>query len=386
MRNTAGKNADAARELGGQANIDVTDIDVTDDASVKDAFARALSKYGHIDVLINNAAVSGFGLTEAFSLNQVRAMFEVNFYGVLRTYQAVLPAMRKQKDGLIINITSGASGHTLPFMVPYLASKFSVESITEGIQDELKEFGIENVSIQPGVYPTEMTTGVKTGVNADLEAVAAEYGPGATEQFEALGKALFGKMAEFKMDPQTIADGILELVNMKKGSRPLRFPLDAIAQGTDKEFIEARAAIKTKWAAAYAGVAPVTAGTLLRQYLEFMSKGEPDKAFELFAEDAVIELPYLASLGGPSHWEGSAVLRDFLRNLPLRFKGFHFKDIQIHIDTPDQAFGEYRAEAISAKTGQPYKQHYMGRVVAENGKIKLLREALDMSQISAPNH
>lgn len=251
MRNTTGKNSAAAQELSAIKNIEVVDIDITDDASVTTAFEKVLSKHGKIDVLINNAAVSGFGLTEGYSLDQIRQMFEVNVYGVLRTYQAVLPSMRKEKNGLVINITTGASGHTLPFMVPYMASKFVVESITEGIQDELSDYGIENVSIQPGVYPTEMTNGSKAGINADKAEIIAAYGDAATEKFNALGGALFGKMAQFEMNPQTIADGILQLVEMKKGERPLRFPLDAIAQGTDKEFIQARADIKNKWLAAY---------------------------------------------------------------------------------------------------------------------------------------
>jgi NAD(P)-dependent dehydrogenase (short-subunit alcohol dehydrogenase family) len=251
MRGVNGRNGAAAKELSALSNIEVVEIDVTSDTSVKQAFEKVLTQYGHIDVLINNAAVAGYGLLEAYSIDQVKNMFEVNFYGVLRTYQAVLPSMRKAKDGLIINITSGASGHTLPFMIPYLASKFGVESITEGLQDELSEYGIENVSIQPGVYPTEMNNGSKAGVHADKADIIAEYGDTATQKFNAMGTALFSKMAEFKMDPQTIANGILELVNMKKGSRPLRFPLDAVAQGTDQEFIDARASIKTKWLAKY---------------------------------------------------------------------------------------------------------------------------------------
>jgi NAD(P)-dependent dehydrogenase (short-subunit alcohol dehydrogenase family) len=251
MRGVNGRNEAAAKELSALSNIEVVEIDVTSDTSVKEAFEKVLTKYGHIDVLINNAAVAGYGLLEGYSIDQVKNMFEVNFYGVLRTYQAVLPSMRKAKNGLIINITSGASGHTLPFMIPYLASKFGVESITEGLQDELSEYGIENVSIQPGVYPTEMNNGSKAGVHADKGDIIAEYGDTATQKFNAMGTALFSKMAQFKMDPQTIANGILELVEMKKGSRPLRFPLDAVAQGTDQEFIDARAAIKTKWLAKY---------------------------------------------------------------------------------------------------------------------------------------
>ncbi|MDB5115708.1 MAG: short-chain dehydrogenase [Mucilaginibacter sp.] len=253
MRGTSGKNEAVAAELNALPNINVVEIDVTDDTSVKNAFEQTLAKYGTINVLINNAGVAGFGLLEAYTIDQIRNLFEINFYGVVRTYQAVLPSMRQAKNGLIINITSGASGHTLPFMIPYLAAKFGVESITEGLQDELSEYGIENVSIQPGVYPTEMNTGVKTGFNADKPEIIAAYGDAATEKFNAIGGALFGKMAEFKMDPQTIADGILELVNMEKGSRPLRFPLDAIAQGTDKEFIQARADIKAKWLGKYSG-------------------------------------------------------------------------------------------------------------------------------------
>jgi NAD(P)-dependent dehydrogenase (short-subunit alcohol dehydrogenase family) len=251
MRCISGKNETVAKELGAIPNIDVVEIDVTDDSSVSTAFENVLEKYGKIDVLVNNAAVSGFGLLEAYSLDRIRQMFEVNFYGVIRTYQAVLPSMREHRSGLIINITSGASAHTSPFMVPYFASKFGVESITEGLQDELKQFNIENVSIQPGVYPTEMNTGEKNGVNADKPEIAERYDPVATEQFNAIGAALFGKMKEFNMNPQTIANGILELIQMKEGSRPLRFPLDAVAQGTDLEFINARAELKAKWLAKY---------------------------------------------------------------------------------------------------------------------------------------
>lgn len=251
MRNVDGKNAAVAQELNAIPNIEVVDIDITSDDSVKQAMDKTLNKYGTIDVLVNNAAVAGFGLFEAYSLDQFRQMLDVNAFSVIRTYQAVLPSMRKEKNGLIINITSGASGHTLPFMVPYLSSKFIVETITEGAQAELAEFGIENVSIQPGVYPTEMNTGIKAGIHADKPEIVAEYGDSATEKFNALGGALFGKMAEFNMNPQTIADGILDLVNMPKGTRPLRLPLDAIALGIDKEFIQARADIKAKWVAAY---------------------------------------------------------------------------------------------------------------------------------------
>ncbi|NOW93723.1 SDR family oxidoreductase [Mucilaginibacter sp. SG564] len=251
MRGVNDKNQAVARELAALPGVDVVELDVTSDTSVQEAFAKSLAKYGHINVLVNNAGLAGFGVTEAYTLDQVRRLFEVNFYGVLRTYNAVLPSMRARKDGLIINLSTGASGFTLPFMVPYMASKFAMEALTEGFQHELKDYGIENVSIQSGVYPTEMNTGVKPGVNADKEDIIAAYGSVAVDTFNAMGTALFGKMAEFKMDPQTIADGVLELINKEKGTRPLRFPLDAVAQGTDHEFVKSRAEIKDRWANKY---------------------------------------------------------------------------------------------------------------------------------------
>lgn len=119
-----------------------------------------------------------------------------------------------------------------------------------------------------------------------------------------------------------------------------------------------------------------TAKELLLDYLENI--GNPDFQIELFADDAAIELPYLASLGMPARWEGRETLYNFLANLPKTFQGFKFKNIRIHIDTPDQAFGEYEATAVIATNGKEYAQHYMGRLVAAHGKIKLIREALNM--------
>jgi NADP-dependent 3-hydroxy acid dehydrogenase YdfG len=253
MRGTSGKNSEVAKELSALDNVEVVDIDVTDDNSVTKAFDNVITKYGRVDVLINNAGLAGFGLVEAYSIDQIKKFFEVNFYGVIRTYQAVLPSMRKAKSGLIINLTSGASGHSMPFMGPYLASKFSVEAITEAIQDELSQFNIENVTIQPGVYPTEMNSGSKAGIQADKPEITEEYNPIAAEMFNVIGAGLFGKMQEFDMNPQVIADGVLKLVNMEQGTRPLRYPLDAIAQGTDIEFINARAELKQKWMEKYTG-------------------------------------------------------------------------------------------------------------------------------------
>jgi uncharacterized protein len=124
----------------------------------------------------------------------------------------------------------------------------------------------------------------------------------------------------------------------------------------------------------------LTAKELLSAYLENINNA--DKVIELFADDATIELPYLKSLGLNWQWTGKDVLHNFLKNLPKTFPGFKFENIRIHIDTPDQTFGEYDVNCTVAATGRPYHQTYMGWLVAENGKIKLLHEALDMVQVA----
>jgi uncharacterized protein len=123
-----------------------------------------------------------------------------------------------------------------------------------------------------------------------------------------------------------------------------------------------------------------TAKELLVSYLENINN--PAAAIELFAPDAAIELPYLKSLGMPWQMKGRDVILDFLQNLPGMFPGFQFENVIIHIDTPDQAFGEYDVHCTTGLTGLPYNQSYMGRLVAENGKIKLLREALNMAEVT----
>lgn len=245
MRNITNKNKDAAEQLSAIPGIEVVEMDVTSDESVNRSVEYALSKYGAIDVLVNNAGVSGVGPLEAYSINQLKSLFETNVYGVLRTYKAVLPSMRARKEGLIINISSGLGLFASPYITAYSASKFAVEAFTEGFNGELRPFGIENVSIQAGAYPTEISS--KAGVNADETAAIESYGVVERPSPQKMFERMTAKAKEFNMDPQIIADGILNLIQMEKGTRPQKYPLDAVAQGTDHEYVQSREAIKLKW-------------------------------------------------------------------------------------------------------------------------------------------
>ena len=106
------------------------------------------------------------------------------------------------------------------------------------------------------------------------------------------------------------------------------------------------------------------------------------KIIDLFDHGAIIEIPYLHSLGMPWQWKGKEAILQFLQGLPSIFTSFDIQNIRIHIDTPNQAFGEYEVWSTVKATGLPYNQKYMGRLVSENGKIQLIREALDMTEVT----
>jgi NADP-dependent 3-hydroxy acid dehydrogenase YdfG len=137
MRGVNGKNAAAARELGAWAEqekvkLHVVALDVTDDASVDAAVRTIVEGYDRIDVVVNNAGRSVFGLQETVTVEQARDIFETNVFGVLRVDRAVLPQLRKQGSGLIVHISSGLGRVVIPALSIYGASKFAIESIAEG--------------------------------------------------------------------------------------------------------------------------------------------------------------------------------------------------------------------------------------------------------------
>jgi len=106
-------------------------------------------------VVVNNAGIGITGLLESFTIEQAKQQFDVNVFGVLRVNGAVMPSMRKQGSGLIIQISSGLGRVVIPFLGIYTASKFAIEAVAEVYHYELKQLGIESVIIQPGAYPTD---------------------------------------------------------------------------------------------------------------------------------------------------------------------------------------------------------------------------------------
>src|SRR6516225_2561284 len=206
MRDTKARNRNHVDELQ-KHGIKVVELDVSSDASVEKAIEEVLANARTIDVLVNNAGVASAGITEAFTPDQAKVVFNTNVVGVLRTSRAVLPAMRKHRDGLIINIGSILGRVTFPFFGIYGASKFAVEALTESLRYEVSQLGIEVVLVQPSAYPTNMYAAIQHPADT---ARAAGYG--------AVGEIL-GKMLEtFKNmfasangpDPHDVAGAIVK--------------------------------------------------------------------------------------------------------------------------------------------------------------------------------
>ena len=140
--------------------IHIKQLDVTDDTSVKKAVEAISSETGRIDILVNNA---GYGLNGAFedlAMDEIKAQYETNLFGLIRTTQAVLPIMRRQKSGTIINISSGAGRFGFPGSSAYVSTKFAVEGLSESMSYELEPFGIKVVLVEPGVIKTNFVDGM----------------------------------------------------------------------------------------------------------------------------------------------------------------------------------------------------------------------------------
>ncbi len=135
-------------------SVDIVALDVTDGSSVTAAVAGALAAHGRIDVLVNNAGVGLRGAIEDTSPELARSLFETNVFGPLRLLRAVLPAMRSQGQGVVVNVSSLAGRVSAPFAGIYSATKFAVEALSESLHYEVAPFGIRVAIVEPGTVPT----------------------------------------------------------------------------------------------------------------------------------------------------------------------------------------------------------------------------------------
>lgn len=233
MREINGKNKAVAQALTEWAHahghqVHVIEMDVTHDSSVEQA-VRQILEGGPIDVVVNNAGIGNFGLTEGYDSKKLEQIFSINVFGPLRVNNAVLPHMRAHKSGLIIQISSMLGRTVIPMMSVYSGTKWGIEAIIEGQHHELKGLGIDSVIVQPGGYPTGFTNNIL----APSRDLSSEYGAFPQKMGEAMQEFMESLKAPGAPNPQEVADAVLHLIAMPHGSRPLRTPVGATVEGVN---------------------------------------------------------------------------------------------------------------------------------------------------------
>jgi NAD(P)-dependent dehydrogenase (short-subunit alcohol dehydrogenase family) len=228
MRDVATRNRSAVDNLRNIAEaerlaIHIVEIDVTNDASVRDGIAAALAKVGHLDAVINNAGYGMLGLAETVTDLQLARMLDTNVVGIQRVNRAVLPAMRERGAGLLVHVSSGLGRTLFPLVGPYAATKFAVEALAESYRYELKPTGIDVSIVQPGAFPTNFASACELGEDG---ARAKGYGPleHALDGFGDHLKQLFA--GADSPDPDEVANAIVALVETPAGKRPARVVVD----------------------------------------------------------------------------------------------------------------------------------------------------------------
>ena len=224
------------KELAEKENlpIDIIELDVDKEDSIKNAVKTIIEKKQRIDVLVNNAGWGLWGSVEDVSVNEFKAQFETNFFSVIRIIQEVAPIMREQKSGHIINISSIAGRIGFPISPAYISSKFALEGLSESLRFELMPFGVNVIIIEPGMIKTNFFEPMKLGEKAEKTDVYKNI----TE------KVLSGvkMMAQMATDPKEVSNTIIQAIKEEKplpryivGNDALMF-LEAKKMKTDIEF------------------------------------------------------------------------------------------------------------------------------------------------------
>lgn len=251
MRGVAAHNAAHARDLATLAARDglalrVVELDTGDDASVEAAVARVVAEAGRVDVLVNNVGQGSWGVAEGYTTAQVRDLFETNVFSAVRATRAVLPHMRAQRAGLLVQVSSLIGRLVLPAMVPYSAVKHAVEALAEGYRYELAALGVDSAIIEPQSHPTAGSL-EKIVQPGDRDRVAAYGGFAAWSDaaYQGNDQSLRGDQAP---NPQDVADAVARLVAQPFGQRPLRTlvggpmtqlvrPVNAVTEQVQQQFL-----------------------------------------------------------------------------------------------------------------------------------------------------
>jgi NAD(P)-dependent dehydrogenase (short-subunit alcohol dehydrogenase family) len=240
MRALGTRNAPAAREardFAEQHGVDLRpiELDVSDQASVDAAVARIADESDGIDVVVHNAGHMVLGPTEAFTVEQLAAAYDVNVLSTQRLNHAVLPILRAQEEGLLVWVGSSSSrGGTPPYLGPYFAAKAAEDALAVGYAVEVARFGIDTVIVVPGSYTTGTNHFAHAG-RAERDDIASAY----EDRYPGLMEDVSARLAELApddADPEEVAAEIARVVDLPRGSRPFRIVIDPADDGAARVF------------------------------------------------------------------------------------------------------------------------------------------------------
>ena len=206
--------------------LEIIELDVDKEGSIENAVQTIMEKKQRIDLLVNNAGWGLWGSVEDVSVDEFKTQFETNFFAIIRMIQEVLPIMRKQNSGNIVNISSVAGRIGFPISPAYISSKFALEGLSESLRFELMPFGINVIIIEPGVIKTNFFEPIKLAKKAENTDVYRNI----------TTKVISGvkMMAQMGTEPKVVADTIIQAIKEEK-------PLPRYVVGNDASmFLEAK--------------------------------------------------------------------------------------------------------------------------------------------------
>lgn len=181
-------------------NVELVEMDVRDENSVQGAVHRIIDKGGRIDVLVNNAGLALVGAVEETTVEEAAILFDTNVMGILRTTREVLPHMRKERSGRIVNVSSIVGFLPAPYMGLYSASKHAVEGLSESLDHEVRQFGIRVSLVEPSFTKTSLDTN-----SPRVKNLLAAYATEGDLAFQAIGKRI-----QTAHGPELVAGTIVE--------------------------------------------------------------------------------------------------------------------------------------------------------------------------------
>lgn len=238
MRETTGRNAPQVAEVQKYAtehgvDLRTVELDVASNASVDAGVAALKKEAGRLDVVVHNAGHMSFGPAEAFTPEQFAQLYDINVLSTQRVNRAALPLMRNQGRGLLVWISSSsARGGTPPYLSPYFAAKAAMDSLAVSYAGELTRWGIETSIVVPGAFTKGTNHFAHSGKPADAQR-AAEYDRGPYAGLPEQSLKGLASLEPEDADVATVAQAIVEVVNMPFGQRPFRVHIDPSQDGCE---------------------------------------------------------------------------------------------------------------------------------------------------------